>query len=67
MTDGVRPETSAFIRPHYPPAADPDSPDFYRTVLDLVISFSKMNGLRYGGGGGGGGGGGVAYCLQPPG
>lgn len=47
MTDGVRPETSAFIRPHYPAAADPDRPDFYRTVLDLVISFSKTNGLRY--------------------
>lgn len=53
MTDGARPETSAFIRPHYPPAADPDRPDFYRTVLDLVISFSKTNGLRYWGGRGG--------------
>lgn len=39
MTDGARPETSAFIGPHYPPAADPDGPDFYPTVLDLVISF----------------------------
>lgn len=41
MTDGARPETDAFIRPHYPPAAHPDRPDFYRTVLDLVISFSQ--------------------------
>lgn len=47
MTDGARPETSGVIRPHYPPAADPDRPDFYRTVLDLVISFSKTNGWRY--------------------
>lgn len=62
MTDGVRPETSAFIRPHYPPAADPDRPDFYRTVLDLVISFSKTNGWRCREGNKGGGGG---YCLQP--
>lgn len=39
MTDEARPETSTFIGPHYPPAADPDGPDFYPTVLDLVISF----------------------------
>lgn len=39
MTDGTRPETSAFIGPHYQPAAEADRPDFYPTVLDLVISF----------------------------
>lgn len=44
MTDGGRPETRAFIRPHYPPAADPDRPDFYQTVLDLVIQFDNHGG-----------------------
>lgn len=39
MTDGTRPETSAFIGLHYQPAAEADRPDFYPTVLDLVISF----------------------------
>lgn len=64
MTDGAQPETSAFIRLHYPPAADPDRPDFYRTVLDLVISFSKTNGWRYreGGGGRGSRGRGLIVC-----
>lgn len=39
MTDGTQPETSAFIGLHYQPAAEADRPDFYPTVLDLVISF----------------------------
>lgn len=72
MTDGTRPETSAFIGLHYQPAAEADRPDFYPTVLDLVISFFQDEWIEIpyvGGGGGGGmfggkvGGGGLGVLL----